>query len=103
VAGRLEIGDLKAEVLCAEVFLRAERDQEGDPTHGVGRLAMHDAEERLVALHEPLEVEVHLLRVSTKMMLSPLPSLMRVWPSKAPSMLGSTTSGYDPGSGMWTE
>jgi hypothetical protein len=62
VVGRLEVSNLKAEVLCAEVLLRAERDGEGNPTHGVGRLAGHDAEEGLVALCKPLEVEIHLLQ-----------------------------------------
>jgi hypothetical protein len=58
VVGRLEVSDLKAEVLCSEVLLRAERDGEGDPNRGVGLLSRHNAEEGLVALWEPLEVEV---------------------------------------------
>jgi hypothetical protein len=62
VVGRLEVSNLKAEVLCAEILLHAKRDQEGDPTHGVGRLVGHDAEEGLVAFREPLEVEIHLLQ-----------------------------------------
>jgi hypothetical protein len=32
-------------------------------------------------------------KVSTKMMLSPLPPSMRVWEVRAPSTVGSTTSG----------
>jgi hypothetical protein len=62
VVGRLEVSDLEAETLSAEVLVRAKRDRVGDPTYGIGRLAGNDAEERLVALHEPLEVEVHLLQ-----------------------------------------
>jgi hypothetical protein len=62
VIGRLEVGDLEAEVLCAEVFLHAKHHWEGDPTQGVDRLAKHDAEERLIILCQPLEVEVHLLQ-----------------------------------------
>jgi hypothetical protein len=62
VVGRLEVSDLEAEILGAEVLLHAKHDGEGDPTHGVGGLAKNDAEERLVALCEPLEVEVHLLQ-----------------------------------------
>jgi hypothetical protein len=45
-----------------EVLLRAKRGRERDPTHGVGCLAGHDAEEGLVALREPLEVKIHLLQ-----------------------------------------
>jgi hypothetical protein len=75
MVGRLELSDLEAEVLCAEVFLRAERDREGDPTHGVGRLARHDAEERLVALREPLEVEVHLLEGVDEDDVDPTPAV----------------------------
>jgi hypothetical protein len=62
VVRRLEVSDLEAKVLCAEVFLRAKRHWEGDLTQEVGRLARHDAEEGIVALCQPLEVEVHLLQ-----------------------------------------
>jgi hypothetical protein len=50
MVGRLDVSELKAKVLCAEILLRAEHDREGDPTHGVGRLAEHDVKEGLVAL-----------------------------------------------------
>jgi hypothetical protein len=50
VVGRLEVNVLEAEIVCAEVLLRAERDGEGDLTHRIGRLARHDAEEGLVTL-----------------------------------------------------
>jgi hypothetical protein len=62
VVRRLEVSDLEAEVLHAEVLLRAEHHWKGDLTHGVGCLAGHDAEEGLVALSQPLEVEIHLLQ-----------------------------------------
>jgi hypothetical protein len=78
VIGRLEVGDLEAKVLCAEVFLSAESHWEGDPTQGVGRLAGHDTEERLVALLSLLKSKSIFFKVSTKMMLSPLPPSMRV-------------------------
>jgi hypothetical protein len=58
----LEVWDLEAEVLRAEVLLRAEHHWEGDPTHGVGHLARDDAEEGFIAFCKPLEVEVHLLQ-----------------------------------------
>jgi hypothetical protein len=38
MVGRLEVSDLEAEVLRAEIFLCAERHWEGDPTQGVGHL-----------------------------------------------------------------
>jgi hypothetical protein len=60
VVGRLEVSDLEAKVLYAEVFLRVEHHREGDPTQGVDRLAWHDVKEGLVALRQPLEVEIHL-------------------------------------------
>jgi hypothetical protein len=75
VVGRLEVSDLKAGVLCAEILLRTEHDREGDPTHGVGRLVRHDAEEGLVALHKPLEVEIHLLQGVDKDDIEPAPSV----------------------------
>jgi hypothetical protein len=75
VVGRLEVGDLKAEVLCAEVFFRAKRDRERDPTHGVGRLAGHDTEERLIALRKSLEVEVHLLQGVNEDDVEPTPAV----------------------------
>jgi hypothetical protein len=62
MVGRLEVSDLEAEVFCAELLLHVVRDWEGDSTHGVGRLARHNAEERLVALCKPLEVKVYLLQ-----------------------------------------
>jgi hypothetical protein len=58
-----------------EIFLRAKRDREGDPTHGVGHLSRHDAEERLVALREPLEVEVHLLQGVDEDDIEPTPAV----------------------------
>jgi hypothetical protein len=75
VVGRLEVSDLKAEVLCVEVFLRVEHVREGDPTHGVGCLTRHDAKERLVALREPLEVEVHLLESVNEDDFEPTPAV----------------------------
>jgi hypothetical protein len=78
VIGRLEVGDLKVEVLCTEVFLHAEHHWEGDPTQGVGRLAGHDAEERLVALHQPVEVEVLLLQGVYEDDVEPASPLMSV-------------------------
>jgi hypothetical protein len=100
VVGRLEVGDLEAEILYAEVILHAERDWEGDPTHGVGRLARNDAKERLVALREPLEVEVHLLEGVDEDDVEPTPAVDEGLSEQGASMLGSTTSEYDPGSGM---
>jgi hypothetical protein len=38
MVGRLEVSDLEAEVLRAEILLCAERHWEGDPTQGVGHL-----------------------------------------------------------------
>jgi hypothetical protein len=75
VVGRLEVNDLKTEVFHAEVLLRAEHDQEGDSTHVVGRLAGHNAEEGLVALRKPLEVEVHLLQGVDEDDVEPAPSV----------------------------
>jgi hypothetical protein len=75
VVGRLEVSNLKAKVLGAEILLHAERDREGDPTHGVGRLAGHDAEEGLVAFCEPLEVEIHLLQGIDEDDIEPAPSI----------------------------
>jgi hypothetical protein len=66
VVGGLEVCDLEAEVLHAEVLLHAERHREGDPTHGVGRLAGDNAEEGLITFCQPLEVEVHLLQGADK-------------------------------------
>jgi hypothetical protein len=62
VVRRLEVSDLESKVLCAEIILRSERHQKGDPTQGVGRFAWHDGEEGLVALCQPLEVKIHLLQ-----------------------------------------
>jgi hypothetical protein len=57
---RLEVRDLEVELLYVEILLHAERHWEGDLTQGVGHLAGHDAEEGLVTLCQPLEVEIHL-------------------------------------------
>jgi hypothetical protein len=78
VVGGLEVCDLEDEVLRAEVLLHAERHREGDPTHGVGRLAGDNAEEGLVAFCQPLEVEVHLLQGVDKDDVESLPPSMRV-------------------------
>jgi hypothetical protein len=59
---RLEVSNLEAKVISAEILLRVERHQKGDPTQGVGRLAWNDVEEGLVALCQPFEVEIHLLQ-----------------------------------------
>jgi hypothetical protein len=75
VVGRLEVSDLEAEVLCAEILLCAKRDREGDPTHGIGHLAGHDAEEGLVALCKPFEVEIHLLQGVDEDEVEPTPSI----------------------------
>jgi hypothetical protein len=69
VVGRLEVSDLKVEVLCVE------RDGEGDPTHGVGRHVGHDAEEGFVALCKPLEVEIHLLQGVDEDNVEPAPTV----------------------------
>jgi hypothetical protein len=62
VVGGFEVNDLEAQVLHAEVVLRAEGHKTGDSTQGVGRLAGDDVKERLVGRCQPLEVEVHLLQ-----------------------------------------
>jgi hypothetical protein len=61
MVGRIEIINLEAKLLRAEILLYVERHRKGDPTQGVSRLSWHDAEEWLVELCQPLEVEVHLL------------------------------------------
>jgi hypothetical protein len=66
VVGILEVSDLKARVLRAEILLRAECHRKGDPTQGVGRLARNDAEEGLNTLCQPLEVGIHLLQTVDK-------------------------------------
>jgi hypothetical protein len=78
VVGGLEVSDLKAEVFHVEVLLRAERDREGDPTHGVGRLARHVAEEGSSHSVSLLKSKSIFFKVSTKIMLSPLTPSMRV-------------------------
>jgi hypothetical protein len=78
VIGRFEVGDLEVEVLCTEIFLHAEHHSEGDPTQGVGHLIGHDAEERLVALHQPVEVEVLLLQGVYEDDVEPASPLMSV-------------------------
>jgi hypothetical protein len=62
MVGRFEVNDLEAKVLRAEILLNAECDQSGDPKQVVGHLARHDSKEGLVALCQPLEVEIHLLQ-----------------------------------------
>jgi hypothetical protein len=75
VVRRLEISDLEAEVLRAKVLLGAKGHREGNPTHGVGRLAGDDAEEGLNACCQPLEVEVHLLQGLDKDDVEPAPTV----------------------------
>jgi hypothetical protein len=47
-----------------------------------------------------LESKSIFFRVSTKMIVSALSPSMSVWVSRVPSTMGSTTSGYESGSGM---
>jgi hypothetical protein len=74
---------------------------EGDPTHGVGRLARHDAEERLITLCEPLEVEVHLLQGVDEDDVEPASSIDEGLREQGALDDGlDDQSGYEPGSGM---
>jgi hypothetical protein len=93
-----EVSDLKAEVLHPEVLLCVERDREGDPTQRVGHLAGHDAEEGLVSLCKPLEVDLPYGVDEDD--VDPTPSIDESFTSRVPSTMGSITSGYEPGSGM---
>jgi hypothetical protein len=98
VVGRLKVSDLEAEVLHAEILLRAKRHWKGELTQGVGRLAWHDAEEGLVALCRPLEVEIHLLQGVDEdgvVPTSPINEGLR-----EQGALDNGLDDYEPGSGM---
>jgi hypothetical protein len=93
VVGGLEISNLEAQVLIAEVVLRTEGHREGDPTHGVGRLARDDAEEGLIARCQPLEVEVHLLQGLDEDDIEPTTTVDKGLRKQPPLTIGSTTRG----------
>jgi hypothetical protein len=89
----LELSNLEVEVLRPKVVLRAKGDRKGVPTQGVGRLSKDDAEEGLIARHQPLEVEVHLLQRLDKDNVDSTPSIDEDLGKQGSSAIGSTMSG----------
>jgi hypothetical protein len=93
VVGGLEVGDLENELFRAEIIFCAKSDREGNLIQGVGHLVGDDALEGSSHSVSFLKSKSIFFSVSTKMMWSLLLPSIRVWGSRAPSTMGSTTSG----------
>jgi hypothetical protein len=88
-----EVRDLERQVLCAEVLLCVEGDEQEYMTYGVCSLTEHNTIDRLIAGGHLGEVEVHLSQRFYEDDVQVVAPSMRVLERNAPSTMGLTTIG----------